>query len=65
MSREFERQVGAKLHPLVDDRFEAVTKKFGLPKAEMLRRCIDIALPKLERARHLPAIVREEGGTSK
>jgi hypothetical protein len=57
MSRDLKIQVGSKLHPLVDDRLEEVSKKFGLGKAEIIRRCLDEALPRFEKARRLPPLV--------
>lgn len=60
MSRDLTKQVNAKVHPLVDGRLEGVCKKFGLEKAEIVRRCLDEALPKFERSRRLPALVVTE-----
>jgi hypothetical protein len=57
MSRDLTKQINTKVHPLVDDRIGGVCRKFGLEKSEIVRRIIDDALPRFERARRLPPLV--------
>jgi len=54
------RYNGFKLEPEKDERVEALSQKFGLPKADLFRRLVDFGLPAFERSNRLPALRTEQ-----
>jgi hypothetical protein len=62
--RKFDAHIGGQVRGSVNERIEAQAKKFQVDKSEIIRRSLDIALPKFEKSNRLPQAVvpQEEGG---